>query len=257
MKTQFLSIFAAVTVTCPITALAEVTVEPAGMKVVWKSLKDEFDGFKTYNSAEGVYVTFAVRGGEKSIIQFDKKKSKATIKDGDKDLGGEFGFWNKTSKDGKTMRIEVKTDQLPTGGSGTLKLAGSLVLTMASKTETGTSGPREVKKDDKLTFTDDFSCVVTSIEKPTHGDNELEVTFKWDRDIPELAAVRFYDEAGKLIESKAGSWSSMGGFGKRTVSKSYLLKKKSAILKVEMDLWSDAEKVTIPMDMNVGVNAGK
>jgi len=257
MKPHLFSIIAGLAIVCPVTTQAEVTVAPAGMKVVWESLKEEFDGFSTYNSDEGVYVTLAVKGGEKNIISFDKKKSKVSIKHGDKDLGGSFSFWNKTSKDGKTMRIEVNTDDLPTGELQPLKLTGNLILVTASKTETKTSGPRELKKDDKLSFTDEFNCVVKELAKPKHGDDELEVTFKWTRDIPELAAVRFYDEAGKLIESKAGGWSSMGGFGKKTVTKSYLLKKKSDILKIEVDLWSDIEKLTVPLDLKLGMSAGK
>ncbi|BDS05112.1 hypothetical protein NT6N_01520 [Oceaniferula spumae] len=257
MKTHLLSLITACSVTLPMASLADVSIEPSGMKIVWQSLKKDFDGFETYNSSEGVYVTVAVRGGGKNVISFDNKKSKVSIQYGDQDLGGSFGMWNKTSKDGKTMRIEVKSDKLPQGDNAALKLAGSLDLVVASKTDTKTSGPRELKKGDKLTFGDNFSCEVSKIEKPKYGDDELEVSFKWDRDIPELAAVRFYDEAGKLIESKAGGWSSMGGFGKKTVTKSYLLKKKSDILKIEMDLWSDAEALTVPLNLNVGLGAGK
>ncbi len=95
---------------------AGVKVEPAGMKIVWKSLEEEFDGFKTYNESAGTYVSLALRAGEKGLIAFDKDKSKISISDGTSDLGGEFGMWNKISKSGKVMRVEVGTEKGETYG---------------------------------------------------------------------------------------------------------------------------------------------
>ena len=50
-----------------------------------------------------------------NIIAYDKESSKVTVKTGDQYLGGGFKFGEKISKkDGKTMRIEVETEKLPT-----------------------------------------------------------------------------------------------------------------------------------------------
>ncbi|MBK1829740.1 hypothetical protein JIN77_03315 [Verrucomicrobiaceae bacterium R5-34] len=257
MKFQHLFAAASLATLSVLPAQADLTLAPAGMKIVWASLSDEFDGFSTYNSKEGVYVTVGVKSDDKSIISFDKDKSKASILYGDQNLGGGFGFWNKTSKDGKTMRIEVSSDKLPQGANKDLKLSGQLIFTTASETNTKISGPRELKKGDKLTFSDDFKCEVSEIGKPKNGKHAMEVSLKWKRDIPELAAIRFYDEAGKLIESKPGGWSSMGGFGRKTVTKSYQLEKASAILKIEVDLWSDHETLTVPLDLTLGMQGGQ
>lgn len=241
----------------PMTSQADVTVEPAGIKIVWKSLKKEFDGFQTYQSKEGAYVTLAVSGGDKGIIGFDKDKSKLSVSDGTSDLGGEFGMWNKISKDGKFMRVEVSSQKLPAAGSAQLKLTGHLDVMVASKTETKTSEPQEYKKGDKVDMSDDFKFEIDEIGKPKWGSAPLSVTLKWKRKIPELADVRFYDEAGQLIESSVGS-SSQGGFlGSYTVTQSYNLKKKSAILKMEMDLWLDAQKLTVPVDLAIGLGGAK
>lgn len=247
----------ATSVVLPTMSNADVSVEPAGMKIVWKSLKDEFDGFQTYNSPEGTYITLAVTGGDKDIISFDDKQSSISLSDGTKDLGGKFGMWNKISKDGKTMRVEVSSDNLPSPDTSKFTLKGELSMVMASKTETKASESRTFKKGDNIELTEMFKFEVESIGKPKWGDEPLEVTFKWKRKIPELAAVRFYDGDGKLIESSDGGSSSMGMLGKYTVTRSYKLKKKSDVLKIEMDLWSDAETVTVPVDLTMGAGGIK
>ncbi|MBT8044227.1 MAG: hypothetical protein KJO79_04690 [Verrucomicrobiae bacterium] len=241
----------------PATIQAEVKIEPAGMKIVWKSLKDDFDGFQTYNSSKGTYVSLALRAGEKGIIAFDKDKSKINISDGTSDLGGKFGMWNKISKSGKVMRVEVTTEKLPAAGTQSLELTGSINATVASNTDTKASEAREFKKGDKVELTDDFKFEISKIEKPKWGDDPLSVTLKWSRKIPELAAVRFYDAEGKEIESKSGG-SSWGGFlGKYSVTKSYRLKRKSKVLKIEMDLWTDAETINVPIKLKMGLHGGQ
>jgi len=252
MKKLLFPIVLATSVVLPITSQADVTVEPAGMKIVWKPLKDEFDGFQTYNSSEGTYITLALRGGDKGIIGFNKDKSKVTISDGTNDLGGKFGMWNKISKDGKVMRIEISSEKLPAADAATLKLTGKLDVTVASKTETQSTEAREFKKGDKVELTDDFKFEIDKIGKPKWGKDPLEVTFKWNRKVPEFAAVRFYDKEGKEIESSKGGSGSSGFLGKYTVTKSYKLKKKSDVLKIEMDLWMDAKTITLPVDVTVG-----
>ena len=256
---KFLIILAilATTVAYPATIRAELSVEPAGMKIIWKSLKDEFDGFQTYNSEQGVYLTLAVKGGSKGIISFDKEKSKIVMSDGINDLKGEFGIWNKISKDGKTMRIEVSADQVPSTEASKLSLKGGLAMMVASKTETKASESREFNKGDKVELSEGFKFEIESIGKPKWGDDPLEVAFKWQRKVPELAAVRFYDAEGTLIESSSGGSSSMGMLGKYSVTKSYKLKKKAAKLKIEVDLWMDAETVTVPVDLAVGLGVAQ
>lgn len=236
-------------------AQAEVTFEPAGIQVVWKSMEKEFDGFKTYNSSEGVNLTLVAKAKDKKFIGFLKDGSKASFHDGGADLGGKFGFFDKISKDGTAMKIEVKSEKLPAAGAASVQVKGGIDVMMASKSETQTIDSRELKKGDKLELNENFKFTVDSIGKPKWGDNPLEVTFKWKRKIPgkvdELRAVRFYDGEGKLIESSRGG-NSWGGFaGSYSTTITYSLKKKSKVIKIEMDLWTDAEKVTVPLDMSL------
>ena len=69
--------------------------------------------------------------------------------------------------------------------------------------------------------------------------------------------MRFYDAEGKLIESRNGGSSTVGFLGKRTVTRTYLLKEKSEKLKIEMDLWAGIEKVAVPLEMTLGLSGAQ
>jgi len=239
-------------------ARAEVSVEPAGMKIVWKTLKKEFDGFQTYNSGEGVYLSLGVSAGGKGIIGFDKKKSKIKLLAGGQDLDATFEMWNsRTSKDGKTMRVEAKTKKLPGAAATDLKVSGAVGLILSSKKETKTTKVTAYKKGVEVELVKGFSFEVDSLGKPKWGDHPLEISLKWSRDIPELAAVRFFDAEGKEIESSSNGSSSMEFLGKRSVSKQYKLKRKVDKFRIEMDLWVDMEHVSAPIDFTLGIGGKK
>ncbi len=257
MKKPLILTITAATVLMSVPIQAEIKVEPAGMKIVWKSLKEEFGGFKTYNASAGTYVSLALRAGEKGLIAFDKDKSKISISDGTSDLGGKFGTWERISKSAKVMRVEVNADKLPGAGAHSLELTGSISVMVASKTETQASEARAFKKGDEVKLTDAFQFKIGKIGKPKWGDDPLSVSLKWGRKIPELAAVRFYDGEGKEIKSKPDG-SSWGTFiGKYTVTKSYSLKRKSDVIKIEMDLWTDVETINVPVKLKMGYYGGQ
>jgi len=253
MVNKLFLVIAATTLVSPLTSLAEITVKPAGMKVVWNSLGDEFKGFQTYSSKEGLYLSFGVTTSEKNIIAFDAKKSDITVKAGGKDLDGSFEPWERISEDGKTMRVELVSKKLPTDSVNKFQLTGSINVILASKFETKSTEVKVLKKGDKFSLGDNFAFEVGKLAKPSYGDDELEIELKWDRDIPELAKIKFYDEAGKEVEFRKGASSRFGSLGKVVISRSYRFKKKPGKLKVEMDLWSDLESLSVPMNMNVGL----
>lgn len=251
MKYKQFLMFSALSAAISTHALAAPTIKPAGIQIVWNAMADEFDGFGTYGATEGVSVSLVVQAGAKSIIGFDDKKSKVAIHYGDENLGGKFGSFEKYSKDRKNMRVDVKTKQLPSDGSGVFKVTGSMEVVVASKKETKSIAAQKLKKGDKLTLKEGFNFEVSKIGKPKYGQDELEIDLKWKGDIPELAEVKFYNKEGALIESRAAGWSSFGRGAGKTVVKTYKLKKKFDEIKIEMDLWTDAEALTLPIDLQL------
>lgn len=232
---------------------AEIEVKPAGMRVVWHSFGKEFDGFKTYNADAGISATLVLLSDDKNIIAFDKDGSKIQLLDKDMELGADFGFWNKTSKDGKAIRIEVDASKLPASGASEVRLKGDLKLVLASEKKTHASQVQAFKKGDKLELAKGFKFTVGKLGKPKWGDAELEVTLSWRRTVPELAEVRFYDADGKLIKSSPNGGSSSNFAGIVNINKDYSLDRKVDSFRIEIDLWEDAEKVVLPVDLKLSI----
>ncbi len=108
-----------------------------------------------------------------------------------------------------------------------------------------------------MKLTDAFQFEIEKIGKPKWGDEPLSVSLKWNRKVPELAAVRFYDGEGKEIKSEPGGSSWWRVMGKYIVTKSYSLKRKSDVIKIEMDLWTDAETINVPVKLKMGFYGGQ
>lgn len=232
---------------------ADVAVTPAGLKIVWKPLKKEFDGFQVYNADQGTYITLAVMVGGQGIIAFDDKASNVELTVGGKKMKAEFNSWTKISKDGKAMKLEVQSKQLPPADAANFSIKGKAHVTLASVIETLAAGPQQYNKGDKVTIKEGFDFTIDDISETKFGNDKLEITLGWTTKIPEFAAIRFYDETGKEIESRAGGSSSMSFGKKTTVKRTYLLKRKSDILKIEVDLWKDLTKAVVPIDIKLGI----
>lgn len=216
-------------------------------------MKEEFDGFKVYNEDRGIYVMAGVSVGDKKIISFDSDASHAVLSDGKNENKVEFGSWPKISKNRKWLKVEAKSEFLPAKGATELHLKGELHALVASKTATKSSAQKEFVKGDLINISDEFKPEISTLKESGQG---MEMELKWKKKIPELAAVRFYDKDGKEIEADTNGGSS-STFGKRVrVSKSWRLKRKVKVHKLEFDLWQDAKNMTVPLDLKFGLSNG-
>ena len=105
---------------------------------------------------------------------------------------------------------------------------------------------------------DDLKFTVVGIGEHKRNDRAIEIILNFTRKQPgkilEIKGMRFYSEAGTLITSQKQSTSSYKIFGKDTTKLNYLLKdgpKSNKIAKMEIDLWTDLKKVTVPLDMTL------
>lgn len=258
MKMRLITILYLATSLSPINCFAEITVKPAGIQIVWDSMKDEFGGFTTFNASDGLAVTLGVYATEKGFIDFNKRQSKVSISDGENDMGGKFGMWDRISKDTKSMSIVVESKEPIKAGVDSFQIKGELLATTATATTTNSTKLRKFKKGDKVDTIEGFAFEIDKVGKPEWGDDPLAISIKWQKSIPELAAVRFYDAQGKEIESSAGGSTSFSAFGKVTsVNKTYNLARKVDMVRMEVDLWSDLEEIVIPLDLIVSLSGTK
>lgn len=234
-------------------ATENISVKPAGLMIVWEPMKEEFDGFQTFNYEKGTHVCLGLRSTDKDFVVFDEKKSKMTVSDGSNELGVEFGFWNRISKDAKAMRIEMRAEQLPASGSSSLIVNGELAVHVASNKTTKSTESRKFQKGDMVELAEGFVFEINKVGLSNWNKDDTEVSMTWRRKVPELAEVRFYDPQGNLIESSSGGSSSMGFAGKYTVTKSYVLEKYSGAFRIEMSLWTDMQSVTVPVDFKIDI----
>lgn len=258
MKSKYAAAFVILGTIAPTICHAEITVKPAGMQIVWDSMKDKFGGFTTYNASEGLSVTLGIETTDKGFIDFNKRESKVTISDGENDMGGKFGIWDRISDDAKSMSVVVESEEPLQAGAESFAIKGELLAVTASEKETKSTKLSKFKKGDQVDSIEGFEFEVEKLGKPEWGDEPHSITLKWKKDVSEIADARFYDANGEQVESSKGSTSSFSAFGKVTsVSKTYRLSKKVETLRIEFDLWSDLAEVSIPFDLVVSLGGAK
>ena len=204
-----------------------------------------------------VKIVAAVKG-DSNIIGYVKDESKITFNDGKKDLGGGFRFLGKLSEGGSVMTVLARSDEPASKDVETIKITGNLDVLLASKSSTHIAKKTEFKKGDEIKAGDDLKFTVIGIGEHKRNDRAIEIILNFTRKQPgkilEIKGVRFYSEAGALITSEKQSTTSYKIFGKDTTKLNYLLKdgpKSYKITKMEIDLWTDLKKVTVPLDMTL------
>ena len=204
-----------------------------------------------------VKIVAAVKG-DSSIIGYVKDRSKISFNDGKKDLGGGFRFSGKFSEGGSVMTVQARSDEPASKDVETIKITGNLDVLLASKSSTHIAKKTEFKKGDEMKAGDDLMFTVVGIGEHKRNDRAIEIILNFTRKQPgkilEIKGMRFYSEAGALITSEKQSSSSYKISGKDTTKLNYLLKdgpKSNKIAKMEIDLWTDLKKVTVPLDMTL------
>ena len=240
------------------TTQAEITVKPAGLRLIGPGYGDRFGGgVKAFSSRKDVTVALMIRSDDGAIIAVDDDASKITSVTDDKDADlkqkGDFEFWGfpEFSDDRKAALIEIEGDAVPSAGNTRIDLKGSLALMVASKKETSKSEAVKPVKD-ALVKAGDFEFIISGIEKPDFGDAALSITLRIKRKIDTIAAFRFLDTAGNEIESDS-TMSSSSGFNQNvTIERTFDLMKKPESFVLELDVWTDAKKLDLPFEISVG-----
>lgn len=234
---------------------AEPEVRVAGLQVVWEDDREAFDGFSLFNGQQALVLGLLVDGGGAGLIEFDDENSRLTALRDDfgTKLDGKIGSFPKISEDGKLLRLVIESEKLPKPGASQLQAKGELAVLSASETETLKCGPVKLEEDAKLDFGDQLDFRVVKVGKPDWGDAAWQVELEIKRDIAEMAVLRFYDGDGKEIESDRVSTGRMGFMGQVSVTLGYTLAREVAEVRVELDRWTDLEKLSVPFEVSVGI----
>jgi len=233
----------------------EPTLEPVKFETTWNDLKEEMDGF-SIGGFDTTSIILYLNGESAPIVAYNS--SDFIIDTCEDDKGKQLNFEASTfprySKNKKHMQFNLNSKETLPKDSSAIILKGSLTYTTAHKTKTIKTKAVKLSTGSEIKIGENLDFSISKTEKPSWGDEKWQITFKWGKDIPEIAAVRFYDASGKLINHKESGSSSTSRNGKKTsVSRSYKFKEiiKSGI--VEIDVWQDMEKKTIKLDSKIGL----
>ena len=236
------------------------TVRLAGLRIVAEPYagEDDMRAFLMFPSTTVALLVEYPVGGLISLDD-DKCELKAFTDDQDTNLLVEreyvssgFSNWPKPSPDGKAVLVEVTAGGIPAAKAKSLRVQGQLVFKQSTGHESAKQAEVALKKDTTFSV-GPYQFKVKSAEKPGWGDAAWEVEFETKQNIDAIREVKFYDSAGKLIESERGSRSHIGFMGQMTYSVSYQLKQKLDTATIEISYWKDIKDLKIPLDLNISV----
>lgn len=238
-------------------------VEPMSLQIT-RELKgvDEDEDIVNFAGQTGTEVKLLIKAGKKGIIGFDDDKSELTSFKDDKGTDllknkSNFGFnegfsWFRTTKKGDLATLDVRGDKTPAKGAESLKITGTLVLTVASKQQEHKQAGIILEKGADIKA-GPFSCEVTKANKSEWEEGAFDVSLTFKQDATNLADVQFLDGDGKVIEKSLVGTSRTAGFGLIETTYGYELKKQVKPVTVVFKVWTDAETVKLPVDLVVDV----
>lgn len=235
---------------------AEPSVKLAGILTVFDDGSEKFDGFKTFNTNQGHQVALIIDGGGRWIVGLDQKK--ASLKIGgvvaqSRFFGGRFAF----SDDQRSMRLEYDTRKHgKLSADGTLGVVGSIPIVLATGKEEVRSVAFSAENGVEVKFPNEKAAglpvmKVKSADKPGSDDDGFEIEFSTNRMMDDFAGVVFYDEEGRLLESRSSgsSWMAFGKQGRGEVSFTLKGTPKKVILALEQ--WTGREELELKVDFAV------
>ena len=244
-----------------------VTVEAQGLRIV-KPPAGGNDRLRAFNWFPGISVSLLVTAPQGGLLEIDRKASQVTAftDDKGKDLTKpedekqrfhrkvEFSMSPNISEDGKLCVTEVSAPAVPTKGATLLTVTGKLTLVTATRKEDFTAQSVALKAGSQIEA-GAIPFTVKEVGKPKWGGDKdsWSVTLEAKQDLASIAGIKFFDTAGKEVEAKRSSSSSMRFGTNVTITQSYRLKSKLDTAKVVVSYWMDMKKVTVPVDLKVGL----
>lgn len=235
-------------------AAAEITVEPAGLQVVWDDGGRAFGGFKTYNMSKGVSVALHLKSDSDSIIGLDEHDSSITIGGKNADMGF-FSADHGISEDGKTAKVDFEADKAE-AVDGKLEVKGTIVVVAANEVAEASTGLIEWQEGLEVVFPDDAKFpkfTVSKVGKPDWGDEQFAISLKCNEDFREPIRVRFIEEDGTEHEASGDGYSRMKMGKIVKMEFGYKTDKKFSKARMVIEYWKDAKKVDVPVELKLGL----
>lgn len=248
-----------------------LTVSVTGLRVVASAE----ERVRAFDSQAGTAVALLVSAPGGGIVRFDSSDSTVAkfVDEKGNDLQARiagpaaplhklgFSVFPKISADGKLCAIEFSGPGLPAKGSARLKIEGVLTLILATQKKesvhkdvavrggTIIAEPNLPLKIVDVRRAEDSTAAPPGAAKPA----PREITFRAEREIDEIAGMRFFSADGKEIKSRNAGIAKMGLLGHLAVDWTFALDEPADSLTVKIQRWTDMRKQRVPFALTVEV----
>lgn len=233
--------------------LENPSVQIAGLRIVGPGYGRNASELRAFHQQSGITLVLVVKAPEnKRIVEVDDNKCAMLefTDDQDQNLldGVDWGGFPKMSEDGGLAMIEVSSKVKPSQNASRIHAKGSVFMRVASalrseeieslKLAAGTKANigQEVMEVMKVETDDDGTTLVVQIKRKVRDD---------------MKEIRFYTMDGNGIEIwSTGSFT----FGNASqVEYSLDIKPAPEAIRVEIDMWTELENITLPFELDGGV----
>jgi hypothetical protein len=242
-------------------AAGPISVRVVGLCVTADTGSDMM--MRPFNEEPGTSLALLIESKDKTIVQLNDEESRlASIKDDKgKDLSaggrapGMFtmqSFGSQVSEDGRAALYTVHGPQVPGGGASLVKAEGAVALTLGTQKATERQKAVALRAGSKITV---GPVPMDIVEVGTDGQwgKAMSLQLRARQDMAAICAIKFYDGAGKEVESQVFSTMTMGGLGSVTVTKEIGLDTKLTAADVEVEYWKGLEKASVPFAVQAGI----
>ncbi|HLX60249.1 MAG TPA: hypothetical protein VKX17_03095 [Planctomycetota bacterium] len=239
---------------------SKLSVEAVGVRVArGNSLKEKM----IWPTGTSVSLLVSSRAGE--FIHFDAVDSavakfvddkgtdlQARPKDAaEPALPAAFGTGSKIDKDAKSCLIEFSAPGLPVKGATQLILQGTLsMLCATTKKETEVKNV-PIRSGTRIAGPGNLELQIEQVGKPEFGKGAWAFLLRAQRELDDLAEVKFFRTDGTEIPSTRTTTSTLAIEGAVRVEWNYALSERVDAANVKLYTWSDAQKKRIKVDLKI------
>lgn len=247
---------------CSLSAKADAAkVEVVGVSIGKKLSSDAANELFMFK-ADGTKLYTLITLPGKTIIGADREASKFGKFTDDKgtnlfaplghvpeadDWIGTFG--PKLTEDGKACGLTVEAPARPVPGATKLLFNANMVFRCGTSIKTVEQKNVALKKGSKITI----GPVPMEIVQTQVAANETSLGLKSRASLERILSVRFFNAAGKEIESRIEGYESSSIFGNYEITRTYKLPGKVPVANVKIAFYDKVETVSVPLAIEAGL----
>ena len=239
---------------------AKVSVEAVGLRVTRTNALKERLLWPT-----GTTVALQVTSTAGELIHFDAADSaltkfvddkgtdlQARVKDTmETQLPAGFGHTPKIDKEAKNCLIEVAAPGLPAKGATRVELQGTLTMLCATTKKETELKNVPIKSGTKITGPGNLELQIEQVGKPDYGKGAWGFLLRSQRELDDLAEVKFFRPDGTEIPSERTTTSTLVIEGAVRVEWNYTLAERANVAGIKLYTWSDAQKKRVKFDLKI------